>query len=183
MVMTNDRSSRMTADTSEGALGETAKDTSKEASGEASYSAKTFIAADEASLESSVSQIGATMEALTSAIAARRNAGEESYTYRLLTGDLDKLLKKVCEESLEVSLAAKETQMLEACGGFDDAIDASVDHMRYEAADVVYHLLVVLERFGVSIDEFAAELNMRMTEGERPEGAIRLLEEHIRRGK
>lgn len=80
MVMTNDRSSRMTADTSEGALGETAKDTSKEASGEASYSAKTFIAADEASLESSVSQIGATMEALTSAIAARRNAGEESYT-------------------------------------------------------------------------------------------------------
>ena len=73
--------------------------------------------------------------------------------------------------------------MLEACGGSDDAIDASVDHMRYEAADVVYHLLVVLERFGVSIDEFAAELNMRMTEDERPEGAVRLLEEHIRRGK
>ncbi len=129
-----------------------------------------------------MSQIGATMQALASTIAARRDAGEESYTYRLLTGDLDKLLKKVCEESLEVSLAAKETQLLDAYAA-DDAIDASVDHLRYEAADVVYHLLVVLERFGVSIDEFAAELNMRMTEEERPEGAVRLLEEHIRRGK
>ncbi len=144
---------------------------------------KTYVSSNEFPLKPVASQIGATMETLASAIAARRNAGEESYTYRLLTGDLDKLLKKVCEESLEVSLAAKETQMLEACGGSDDAIDASVDHMRYEAADVVYHLLVVLERFGVSIDEFAAELNMRMTEDERPEGAVRLLEEHIRRGK
>ncbi|MCI9628296.1 MAG: phosphoribosyl-ATP diphosphatase [Eggerthellaceae bacterium] len=146
-------------------------------------SAKTYVSSDESPLKPATSQIGATMETLASAIAARRNAGEESYTHRLLAGDLDKLLKKVCEESLEVSLAAKETQMLEACGGSDDAIDASVDHMRYEAADVVYHLLVVLERFGVSIDEFAAELNMRMTEDERPEGAVRLLEEHIRRGK
>lgn len=144
---------------------------------------KTYVSSDESPLKPATSQIGATMEALASAIAARQNAGEESYTYRLLNGDLDKLLKKVCEESLEVSLAAKETQMLEACGGSDDAIDASVDHMRYEAADVVYHLLVVLERFGVSIDEFAAELNMRMTEDERPEGAVRLLEEHVRRGK
>ncbi len=143
---------------------------------------KTYISGTESKLQPSVSQIGATMQALASTIAARRDAGEESYTYRLLTGDLDKLLKKVCEESLEVSLAAKETQLLDAYAT-DDAIDASVDHLRYEAADVVYHLLVVLERFGVSIDEFAAELNMRMTEEERPEGAVRLLEEHIRRGK
>lgn len=143
---------------------------------------KTYISETESELQPSVSQIGATMQALASTIAARRDAGEESYTYRLLTGGLDKLLKKVCEESLEVSLAAKETQLLDAYAT-DDAIDASVDHLRYEAADVVYHLLVVLERFGVSIDEFAAELNMRMTEEERPEGAVRLLEEHIRRGK
>lgn len=144
---------------------------------------KTYVSSNETPLKPAASQIGATMEALTSAITARQNAGEESYTYRLLTGDLDKLLKKVCEESLEVSLAAKETQMLEACDAADDAIDASVDHMRYEAADIVYHLLVVLERFDVSIDEFAAELNMRMTEDERPEGAVRLLEGCVRRGK
>lgn len=59
----------------------------------------------------------------------------------------------------------------------------AVDHLRYEAADVVYHLLVVLERYGISLDEFAAELNMRMTDEERPAGAVRLHGEYVRRGK
>ena len=59
----------------------------------------------------------------------------------------------------------------------------AVDHLRYEAADVVYHLLVVLERYGIMLDEFAAELNNRMTEGERPRGAVRLHDEFVRRGK
>ena len=48
---------------------------------------------------------------------------------------------------------------------------------------MVYHLLVVLERYGIGIDEFAAELNNRMTDEERPQGAIRLHEEHVKRGK
>ena len=47
----------------------------------------------------------------------------------------------------------------------------------------MYHLLVVLERFGISIDEFAAELNSRMTDEERPEGALLLTPEHIKRGR
>lgn len=141
---------------------------------------KTFIPEGE-QLEACALQIGATMNALASTIAERRNAGDESYTHRLLTGDLDKLLKKVSEEALEVSLAAKETQMLEAYSASDESVDASVDHMRYEAADVVYHLLVLLERFGVSVDEFAAELNERMTEEERPAGSVRLRPEHVRR--
>lgn len=114
------------------------------------------------------SQIGATMEALASTIAARRDAGEESYTYRLLNGNIDTVLKKVMEEAGEVALAAK---------------DGEPDHLRYEAADVVYHLLVVLERFGISVDEFAAELNMRMCAEERPEGAIRLHDGFVKRGK
>ena len=108
------------------------------------------------------------MEALASTIAARRDAGEESYTYRLLNGNIDTVLKKVMEEAGEVALAAK---------------DGEPDHLRYEAADVVYHLLVVLERFGISVDEFAAELNMRMCAEERPEGAIRLHGEFVKRGK
>lgn len=181
---------------------------------------KTFIPEGEAA---PASQIGATLEALASTIAARRNAGEESYTHRLLTGDLDKPLKKVAEEAVEVGLAAKDVESwatssiaaalaADACAGKDAAgagvitgsdagegltdtkaetlsvalpaeYHAAVDHLRYEAADVVYHLLVVLERFGISIDEFAAELNNRMTDEERPEGAIRLFEEHVRRGK
>ena len=109
------------------------------------------------------------------------------------------------EESGEVALAAKDVESwavssLAAAFAYESANDASrefdqiavelpeeyqaaVDHLRYEAADVVYHLLVVLERYGISLDEFAAELNNRMTAQERPEGAVRLKEEHVKRGK
>lgn len=188
------------------------------------------------------SQVGATLEALAATIAARWDAGEESYTHTLLTGDLDKPLKKVAEEAVEVGLAAKDVEswatssiaaalaaadasvgaavssgavasssaaagvadeagasadavgaLADATGASADAEDlavvlpaeyhAAVDHLRYEAADVVYHLMVVLERFGISLDEFAAELNNRMTEEERPEGAVRLFDQYVRRGK
>lgn len=153
-----------------------------------------------------VSQIGATLEALAKTIEARREAGEESYTYRLLTENPDKVLKKVMEESSEVALAAKDvegwaTSSLAAAIAFEsvqagervdvenlavqlpEEYEQAVDHLRYEAADVVYHLMVVLARYGISVDEFAAELNNRMTEDERPEGAIRLHTEHVQRGK
>lgn len=152
-----------------------------------------------------VSQIGTTLDALASTIAARRDSGEESYTYRLLTGSPDTVLKKVMEESGEVALAAKDveswaTSSLAAALAFDSgqggsaeaadlAVDlpaeygAAVDHLRYEAADVVYHLLVVLERYGIDLDEFAAELNTRMTEEERPEGGVRLFDQYVKRGK
>ncbi|MRX83457.1 phosphoribosyl-ATP diphosphatase [Eggerthella guodeyinii] len=147
------------------------------------------------------SQIGATLEALAATIAARRDAGEESYTNRLLTNSPDEVLKKVMEEAGETALAAKDVESWAcsslaaslAAGGIDEAerlavdlppeYDAAVDHLRYEAADVVYHLLVVLERYGIGLDEFAAELNDRMVEGERPSGAVRLHEEHVKRGK
>lgn len=128
------------------------------------------------------SQIGATLEALCQTIDARRDAGQESYTYRLLNGKLDDVLKKVMEESGEVALAAKDTDRAIASGDAA-AADAEVDHLRYEAADVVYHLLVALARFNISLDEFAAELNARMREDERPAGGVRLKKEHIKRGK
>lgn len=128
-------------------------------------SKKTYVPEGQAA---PASQIGATMESLAETIAARKDAGEGSYTYRLLNGNVDNVLKKVMEEAGEVALAAK---------------DGEPDHLRYEAADVVYHLLVVLERFGIELDEFAAELNMRMREDERPEGAVRLFDEFVKRGK
>lgn len=126
---------------------------------------KTYIPAGETEPES---QIGATVDALYATIEQRRGAGDESYTHRLLTGNLDTPLKKVMEEAGEVALAAK---------------DGEPDHLRYEAADVVYHLLVVLARFGIGIDEFAAELNNRMRDDERPEGSVRLYDEFVKRGK
>ena len=73
-------------------------------------------------------------------------AGRTGYTARLLTGPEDKLLKKVAEEATEVVMACKD----------DDH-----DHIRYEAADLVYHLLVTLERYGVTIEELAGELDAR----------------------
>ena len=138
-------------------------------------SEKTYIQVDGAAPEAS--PIGATLEALASTIASRKNAGEESYTYRLLSGEEAHLLGKVTEEAAEVAQAATEHS---ASGS-----DADGDHLRYEAADVVYHLMVVLERHGISLDEFAAELNSRMTQEElaaRP-GALLLKPEHINRGK
>ena len=159
---------------------------------------KTYLPAGETP---PASQIGATLEALAATIAARRDAGEESYTHRLLAGPADDVLKKVMEEAGETALAAKDVEswatsslaatLAVAGADADDALsvelppeyDAAVDHLRYEAADVVYHLLVALERYGIGIDEFAAELNTRMTDAERPQGAVRLHEEHVKRGK
>ncbi|MCL2826541.1 MAG: phosphoribosyl-ATP diphosphatase [Eggerthellaceae bacterium] len=114
------------------------------------------------------SQIGTTFETLAATIGSRRGAGEGSYTSRLLEGDLGTLLSKVTEEAGEVVEAAR---------------DGEVDHLRYEVGDLLYHTLVVLERFGIPLDELAAELNTRMREDERPEGAVCLLDEYVKRGK
>lgn len=92
--------------------------------------------------------IGVTLEVLAKTIKGRVNADPEvSYTAKLLQGPEDSLLKKIGEEGCEVVMAAKD----------DDH-----DHLRYEAGDLVYHLLVVLQRYGVSLAELADELNSRM---------------------
>ena len=89
-----------------------------------------------------------TLQTLAQIIHQRRSASpDESYTAKLLSGDLDQLLKKIGEESTELVLAVK---------------DCDHDHIRYEAADLLYHLLVVLERSGVELDDLAGELNARM---------------------
>ena len=80
-------------------------------------------------------------------LAGRRDASpQESYTARLLTDVEDELLKKLAEEASEVIMACK---------------DNDHDHIRYEAGDLVYHLLVTLERYGITLDELAGELNAR----------------------
>ena len=91
--------------------------------------------------------IGKTLTGLVAVISERRGASpEESYTARLLKGPEDSMLKKLTEEATEVVMACKD----------DDH-----DHIRYEAADLVYHLLVTLERHGVTIAELAGELDAR----------------------
>ena len=83
--------------------------------------------------------IGETLCGLAEVIHGRRDASpESSYTARLLQGEEDELLKKIAEEASEVIMACK---------------DNDHDHIRYEAGDLVYHLLVTLERYGITLDE------------------------------
>jgi phosphoribosyl-ATP pyrophosphohydrolase len=82
-------------------------------------------------------------------IESRRDADPtDSYTAKLLQGPEDKLLKKIAEESGEVIMAAK---------------DGDPEHLRYEIGDVVYHLLVVMARWGITPDDLAEDLAARRT--------------------
>jgi phosphoribosyl-ATP pyrophosphohydrolase len=73
----------------------------------------------------------------------KREMPEGSYTAKLLVGHEDKLLKKIGEEATEVVMAAK---------------DGSHEQLRYEIADLVYHLMVVMVRDELTLEELAAEL-------------------------
>ncbi|MCL2807622.1 MAG: phosphoribosyl-ATP diphosphatase [Coriobacteriia bacterium] len=92
--------------------------------------------------------LGQTLQTLMQTIRERKTADPlKSYTAKLFAGEIDQLLKKIGEESTELVMAVK---------------DNDPHHIRYEAADLLYHLLVVLERSGVSLEEVAGELNARM---------------------
>lgn len=71
---------------------------------------------------------------------------EGSYTTKLLEGGLDRILKKVGEESGEVIIAAKNHAPVE---------------ITWEVADLLYHLLVMMEVEGVSLADIAAKLGER----------------------
>ena len=91
--------------------------------------------------------IGETLTGLAAVIHERRDASPEaSYTARLLQGPEDSLLKKLTEEATEVVMACK---------------DRDHDHIRYEAADLVYHLLGPLARHGATVAEPAGALDAR----------------------
>lgn len=84
---------------------------------------------------------------LAQVIADRKaNPKEGSYTNYLFDKGIDKILKKVGEEAAETIIAAKNN---------------SCDEIRYEAADLIYHLLVMLEDRGVPLDDLFRELETR----------------------
>ena len=90
------------------------------------------------------SGIGSVLPELYEVLAQRkRDLPEDSYTTKLLAGHEDQLLKKIGEEATEVVMAAR---------------DRSHDQLRYEIADLVYHLMVVMVRYDLTLDEVAAEL-------------------------
>jgi phosphoribosyl-ATP pyrophosphohydrolase len=88
------------------------------------------------------------LERLAAIIKARRTADPEvSHTRRLLDETPLKPAKKVGEEAVEVAIAALAQDKKELVA---------------ETADLVYHLLVLLESREVTLDEVFAELERRM---------------------
>ncbi len=71
---------------------------------------------------------------------------EGSYTTYLFEKGLDKILKKVGEESTEVIIAAKDRDKAETI---------------YEIADLTYHVMVLMIEAGISIEDIHRELASR----------------------
>jgi phosphoribosyl-ATP pyrophosphohydrolase/phosphoribosyl-AMP cyclohydrolase len=95
----------------------------------------------EKEVQTSSSKVLADLEAL---IADRyEKLPEGSYTTYLFSKGVDKIGKKIGEESAEVIIAAKNN---------------SKEELRYEAADLIYHLMVLLRDQGISMDEIYEEL-------------------------
>lgn len=82
------------------------------------------------------------------AIIAQREAErpEGAYTTYLFEKGVDKILKKVGEEAAEVIIAAK---------------NRSHEELRYEAADLLFHLMVLLREQKLPLDDLMAELGRR----------------------
>ena len=86
-------------------------------------------------------------EGLYGLIMGRKTEKKEgSYTSYLFEKGLDKILKKIGEESTEVVVAAKNEDKAETV---------------YEIADLCYHVLVLMAQTGITIDDVTKELASR----------------------
>ncbi len=82
------------------------------------------------------------------AVIARRQGADpaSSYTARLLSDGVETCARKLGEEAVETVIAA---------------VSHEPDALRAEAADLIYHLLVLLVAAGIEFDEIEAELGRR----------------------
>jgi len=76
------------------------------------------------------------------------NPSQESYTAALVGMGPKRIAQKVGEEAVEVALAS---------------VDGDRSETVSEAADLIYHLLVLLNNQGISLDEVVNELESRHT--------------------
>ena len=79
-------------------------------------------------------------------LSRKKELPEGSYTTYLFQKGLDKILKKVGEESTEVIIAGKAEDKAETV---------------YEIADLAYHVLVLMVQMGISVEDIRAELASR----------------------
>lgn len=83
-----------------------------------------------------------------SALIQRRHAEmpEDSYTTRLFIKGVKKIAQKVGEEAVESVV---------------EAVDGNKDRFTYEACDLIYHLLVLVEQMGITLPDLEKELLKR----------------------
>jgi len=87
------------------------------------------------------------MDSLYSLLEGRKeNMPEGSYTTYLFSKGIDKILKKIGEESTEVIIAAKADDKAETV---------------YEIADLAYHIMVMMVEMGISVEDVKKELASR----------------------
>ena len=92
------------------------------------------------------------LDAIAVVVAERRDADPEtSYVASLNVSGIDKILEKVGEEAVEVVLAAKNADS--SMGDAADVIN--------EVADLVFHILVMLDRLDISHNDVMAALAAR----------------------
>lgn len=87
------------------------------------------------------------VRSLAALIAQRKKEMPEgSYTTRLFIKGVKAIAKKVGEECTEAVI---------------EAVDGNRSRFTYEAGDLLYHLLVLLEQTGISLEELERELELR----------------------
>ena len=75
-----------------------------------------------------------------------REMPEGSYTTKLFIKGVKKIAQKVGEEAVESVV---------------EAVDGNRDRFIYEASDMIYHMLVLMEQMGCSIEDMERELALR----------------------
>jgi len=84
---------------------------------------------------------------LSETLASRRNADPTtSYTAQLFASGPDSILKKIGEECAELIMAAKDGKRL---------------NIVWESTDVIYHVMVLLAFYGLSIEDVIQEMRRR----------------------
>ena len=79
-------------------------------------------------------------------IERKQSSPEKSYVAHLMDGGIDIILKKICEESAEVIIAAKNGNRTEEI---------------HELADLWFHMLVLMGQKGITLTDIYRELENR----------------------
>ena len=102
---------------------------------------------------------GFSLSDLESIVEERSKASpEQSWTAKLVAAGQPKAAKKLGEEAIEAVMAA---------------VTGDRDNLTYEAADVLYHLLVVLKIAEIPLENVMAELERRTAQSGLKEKANR----------